>query len=426
MAKKCSVGKSCGSACINKGKVCKLDLAGMARGILADLRRELKEERKDLYRAAISQVGGFDDRTLRTTLGAMESVPEPRGQAIEMSILALKVAIRKSREERKADIRKKQEVIEKGISSSPKHSEIPGNHSPIKLNPKTERKELEEIVRRAEKSGKDWEARMASMALDALVKRQELQKDLKEEQKKLSDIERRIKDGDPKWTKGQLEFEAAGVKQTINRLRMDSTPLSPSLSRIYDKQGFNARPEVVPSRAELEARRDILVGDDGKPVIAYRGVTTREYADQFRYGEEHFPGRGIFGNGSYSVAQRSESKGLAARKGGHEHSEAIREANAYGSPDDPQTVVAFGIKKGARIYEVPSADETTDRMRLMEEARQKTGYIFQDSGEAAAALGYDAMVRNTGEGRDYYIIFNRGALVVASEGVKLGDFDPFA
>lgn len=52
---------------------------------------------------------------------------------------------------------------------------------------------------------------------------------------------------------------------------------------------------------------------------------------------------------------------------------------------------------------------------IVAEARSKLGYEFHDVGEAAAALGIHAYRVPAGNDEDYWVILNRGALVVAMD-----------
>ena len=95
-----------------------------------------------------------------------------------------------------------------------------------------------------------------------------------------------------------------------------------------------------------------------------------------------------------------------------------------------ERVTAFGFKKDARvvtwkqkdmdIWEGASREWTEWEEMIHERAGKLTGLTFDTTGEAAAALGIDAyQVPNAGgiEGldEDYWVILNRGALVVSDE-----------
>lgn len=232
----------------------------------------------------------------------------------------------------------------------------------------------------------------------------------------------------------------------FNTLQSAFPILTVGLSRIYRRNGFNAKPELVPNRDALEKRKDIVTHPDGKPLILFRGVSDAAFMDQFKgkgeKGGTHFPGKGIHGNGTYAVA-----RGLANRLGSD--AQSIQTAIAYSrTPEEnaamkkrreetgsysgvfPNSrfnnrVAAFAFKNGSNLL-IETADDSWEWSKfeksLTARATKKFGYRFNDVGEAAAALGIDAYRVPGGNNRitgvmdeDYWVIFNRGALVVADD-----------
>ena len=194
---------------------------------------------------------------------------------------------------------------------------------------------------------------------------------------------------------------------------------NPNLGAIYERQGYNARPEVVASRSDLEKRDDLIQGDDGKPLMLWRGVTTPEFATQFKgggeNGEVHFPGRGVYGNGTYAASSAPKSTDPGS---------ALTEARSYaGSSDNPNSkVTAFGIRKDANIVEFQGEDWRDRDAQFREwqkstilRAERESGYSISDIGEAAAILGIHAYRVPQGSREDFWVILNRGALVVAAD-----------
>lgn len=55
------------------------------------------------------------------------------------------------------------------------------------------------------------------------------------------------------------------------------------------------------------------------------------------------------------------------------------------------------------------------RVKTYTEATAKTGYPFSDIGAAAAALGYHAFSVPVLQSSDYWVVLNRGAIVVAAD-----------
>jgi hypothetical protein len=204
-------------------------------------------------------------------------------------------------------------------------------------------------------------------------------------------------------------------------------PWSPSLKSLYEKQGFNAKPELVATVDDLRKRKDIVTNSDGSPRIFYRGVTSREFSDQFKglgsEGDTHYPGRGIHGNGSYSAgAAQDDSQGLRGDNGGGEDN-AIRTATAYTGnlKNVSSKITAFAVRKDANIVQFQGEtffERRTEAMkwaeRTVKDAKEKTGYTYRDLGEAAAALGIHAYTIPQ-HGEDYLVLLNRGAVIAAMD-----------
>ena len=211
-----------------------------------------------------------------------------------------------------------------------------------------------------------------------------------------------------------------GSAKAITKPKPEDADKAPPLKDIYKEQNFNAKPELVGTASDLRSRKDLLTNPDGTNVIMYRGVTIKEFSDQFKglgeNGDQHFAGRGIFGNGSYAAAAAAhDTRGTAA--------EAQKTARAYaGEKKDIATkVTAFGLRKDANVVTFTGADRnerTAQYDQWVDDVRDRaykaTGYRFNDVGEAAAALGIHAyQVPQRGE--DFFVILNRGAVVAAMD-----------
>jgi len=218
-------------------------------------------------------------------------------------------------------------------------------------------------------------------------------------------------------------FEIKYLLEDANRRVSDAEsgrPTTLSLEEIYSKQGFNAKPELVGSRSDLEKRTDVLKQPNGENLILFRGVTNIEYADQFKGlgpdGGVHFPGKGIGGNGSYAVAPNSASP---ERK-----KEAIDVAKGYARLDkkeDEERVTAFAFRNDANVVRFSGSPQEQEdayrawRRNILDEAESKTGRPFNDRGEAAAALGIHAyQIPRPGED-DYWVVLNRGRIIAAEK-----------
>ena len=218
-------------------------------------------------------------------------------------------------------------------------------------------------------------------------------------------------------------FEMKYLLEDANRRVSDAEsgrPTSLPLEDIYSKQGFNAKPELVGSRTDLEKRTDVLKQPNGENLIMFRGLTSVEYADQFKGlgsgGDVHFPGKGIAGNGSYAVAPNPASP---ERK-----KEAMSIAKGYaklGERDTEERVTAFAFRNDANVVRFSGSPREQEdayrewRRSVLDEAESKTGRPFNDRGEAAAALGIHAyQIPRPGED-DYWVVLNRGAIIAAEK-----------
>jgi hypothetical protein len=365
-----------------------------------------KEERDEFRKivaedaTALASKNHFKRDTPEDTLAAMKQgyrtmkavfkdpafqTPENRARMINMRLAIYKA----ERDLREANVGGKVDpsTYKKEVANSPKYSTTPGKTSAI-------RKAQAEDVPKLESELKKLSARLDEKGIsheDAL----------------------------------KVSQEMLDVNRRLMAARGDSKPQSPNLKQIYEEQGFNAKPELVGTASDLRQRKDILTNSDGSPMIIYRGVTTREYSDQFKGlgpdGDQHFPGRGIFGNGSYAaagayhdpLATTTTARATATAYAG-ERKELASKVTAFALRKDANVFIAKGGSYNERTREY---DAWYDR--TLKEAEDKTGYRFTDVGEAAAALGihaYQVPQRN----EDYWVVLNRGA-VVASMDSELSD-----
>jgi hypothetical protein len=193
------------------------------------------------------------------------------------------------------------------------------------------------------------------------------------------------------------------------------------LAVIYAKQGFNSRPELVPTARDLKERKGLLKKDNGENIIFYRG-STEEYTSQFLgigpQGNIHGAGRGIHGNGTYAVA--------TSKSWDKEETEARKTAIAYAEATGRNTnlkkqIVTFGLREDANVKDDLDsyADFIEWELSVFDIAKKLTGQTFNDSGTAMAALGIHAYKVPgggiDGSEEDYWVILNRGAVVATVE-----------
>lgn len=345
---------------------------------LREFQTQTREQKKERIRKVMEQRSGDSreilDQNIRTWSDMMKSDPSFRTVLGVNTLIAMRALRAKLGREDRA---KREEIIRQGqslVDNSPRYSETPGSRKPIAKANKT-------VVDR-------------------------LSKELKE-------LDERIKN------KEGNEFELKRERlATINRLESarKGNFSQPSLRSLYEDQGYNAKPEVVQRRSDLESRDDVAKGPDGKAIIAYRGVTTREFSDQLKgggpQGDVHYPGRGVYGNGTYAA-----SAAIAPDNAGHDKW-AQRTARSYSginTGDDPAgKVTAFAFRADANLVQPKDDAEFYQWSRkVIKEAEEKTGYSYDDIGHAAAAVGIHAYRVPQGLSEDYWVVLNRGAMIVS-------------
>lgn len=325
--------------------------------------------------------------TLRSSYKTMQDLmkdPSFQTSANQARLINTRIAIWRTEKALRESVSAKQidpKSYAKTVEQSPKYNATPGSNKPI-AKPK-----LEDI------GALDKEMKSLSAKLD---------------DNKLTTMER---------------FNISEQMLDVNRRRRaaqgETRPAGPNLKKIYEEQGFNSKPELVGTAADLRSRKDLLTNPDGSNVVLYRGVTTEQFGNQFKGlgegGEQHFAGRGIFGNGSYAAAgEFNNPKGseMAAQK----------TAAAYsGERKNLATkVTAFGLRNDANVvtFKGDYSERTRQYDDWMDDVRNRadkaTGYRFTDVGEAAAAVGIHAyQVPQRGE--DFYVVLNRGAVVAAMD-----------
>lgn len=308
------------------------------------------------------------------------NTPPNRARVINtrIAIWRTQKAIRESSATAKIDPK----TYEKDLKNSPKYKSTPGSTKPM---PKAQAEDLPKLEKRM---------KALSAKLD--------------------------KKGLPTEEAMKISEEMLDLNRRMMIARGDSKPAAPNLRKIYEDQGFNAKPELVATANDLAKRKDLLTNMDGTNVVLYRGVTTQEFSDQFKGlgpdGGNHFPGRGIFGNGSYAGAPSFENPGGTADAGKN-----VAAAYTGERKNLATKVTAFGLRKDANVatFEGSGYNERSlayDRWfdRTLKDAEEKTGYKFNDVGEAAAALGIHAYQVPQRDG-DYYVVLNRGAVVAAMD-----------
>ena len=188
------------------------------------------------------------------------------------------------------------------------------------------------------------------------------------------------------------------------------------LGAIYEAQGFHGKPQVVdrlPSGVTTYYRgvRDVGYGPDGQPITespegwdhSYPPPrwdqvpkTAREMQDELRHGSRHYPGTGMYGNGTYAGTSLPAAKGYATMGNG---------SLSVGG------VAAFQLRSDARIAQV----DDIEQLILSDKSTGERAWILEDAGRMAAALGYDAVMVDPEEG--VIVVLNRTAMIIQKRAV---------
>ncbi len=316
---------------------------------------------------------------------ALRKNPKLRSEATMNGLIALRAIRRevsRAEKEKEKSLSSSQKAL---IENSPKYKETPGSSKPA---PRPDKKEV--ILR-----------------LEREIEKQEKQLDDLFGTRQASSIKASLEK-----LKGRLEEARQG--------KLPDEIAAPPLGRAYEIQKFNSRPEVVARRSDLESRDDILRSPDGRPIVAFRGVTEEKFAEQFRgggpQGDLHYPGGGIYGNGSYAAAASYKKGTVSGFNADPNPLRAQDTAISYTGARENLNgkVTAFAFRKDANIRIFDNWDRNSE-FRLIQEAETKTGYKANDAGTAATLLGIHAFNVNQPGGEDYWVVLNRGAIVVATD-----------
>jgi hypothetical protein len=314
----------------------------------------------------------------------VKGVPELNTPANRTGLIAMRALRAKMMAETKGERLARAAEVQKFVDSAPKYKEVPGSTKPIK------KMSSEQLV-----------AELRKIENEHVARAQKFDKEGKS------------------FEAGQERQNALMANKAADSYERGST-LAPPLEVLYRMQKYDAKPEAVATRTDLDKRQDLVRGEDGKALVLWRGVTGAEFADQFKgmgeMGDTHYAGRGIYGNGSYAA---SPAPGAVRPKG------AFEEAKSYAGWGDEgidRRMTAFGIRRDANIVEFSGSDwrERSDKFgawknETMDRAERETGRTYSDVGEAAAALGIHAYRVPQGRDEDFWVILNRGALVVAGD-----------
>lgn len=227
------------------------------------------------------------------------------------------------------------------------------------------------------------------------------------------------------------------------------------LKLLYTRQGFHAKPDVL-TKQQIDAH--VAAGE----IEVFRGTPGTKgnpdaHSESYRSASEHYGGRGIYGNGTYTAVSRTEATNYAKYYGDGEPASGtvlrmtIKQGAKIGEYDllEGQRQAALSAVQASypKVYEAAiqtlfrqrkvfedasgvsmSAASATARIRDLDakvervRARREREYptaIYRDVGAYAVARGYDAIThRPDGDHGKAYIVLNRGATRVQDTSIR--------
>lgn len=219
---------------------------------------------------------------------------------------------------------------------------------------------------------------------------------------------------------GVAQFDLAALVDAPQRQAGDRI-----LDAVWDQNGFHAPPTQV----DAATWAAIASASPGREI--YRGVTTVEFADDFRAGARHYPGYGIYGNGSYFARDAAEAARYAgdeaesivagllkadARTIGYEDLKVEHQA-ALAALEANATAAARDLRKrGDAAYDAGDealADALDAERSTVRRRAQEARDVLSDPGRYASIAGYDAYsVGDPDDPEAIWVVLNRSAVVV--------------
>ena len=197
----------------------------------------------------------------------------------------------------------------------------------------------------------------------------------------------------------------------------------------YEAKGYNGLPNVVDADTfETMAKQ---VTESGNGAVVYRGVAgpnATQLAEQYKYGE-HYAGRGIFGNGTYSANREEIALGYAGnvKKGEGailemiipdtsnfiEYRDMRKKAEQISDAVwQYRKTLEMDVRRALRAGNEPLAKELSAKYKALHNVQ----YAMKDPGQAAVLSGYDGIIVPSAEldfaNTNYYVILNRQKMVV--------------
>lgn len=198
------------------------------------------------------------------------------------------------------------------------------------------------------------------------------------------------------------------------------------LARIYEKQGYHAKGKLL-SKEEFD--KQIAKGTH---IEVHRGVSGKARVEDFKTGDEHYPGYGVLGNGTYASTYRPTAESYSRyNEQGLIHMALDRKAKIIDN-NDLSNEMREGLRKipqrnaFSEVFKEQKAKGLTNqqadellkvRNKEILAENNKIRALYNDNGRYAAMRGYDAIVSDrggtiTGKVEKYYVILNRGKVII--------------
>lgn len=168
------------------------------------------------------------------------------------------------------------------------------------------------------------------------------------------------------------------------------------LGHIYTQQGYHAKPQLMSTDDfddyVYENEREVYWRGTRKAPNGDENGT--QFSRQFLEGDTHYPGRGIYGNGTYSAVQGINESANDARS----------VASSYASQG---SLVRFTVRPDAKVIDYNTLSEMSEKVWDVSDDLPWSRALG-DPSYVAAMMGYDAVTARSGT---MMIILNRGVVV---------------
>ena|GEM_PF-2813318 len=208
-------------------------------------------------------------------------------------------------------------------------------------------------------------------------------------------------DVDAEWA-GEDEAKKR-LLEAVSQMEVGSGDHNADLWAFLKSIGFSEKPELVDYQ-DLDSVEGTRLY---RALTAENVATAREYAAQFRTGDSVSHGSGMYGTGTYF----SSSEHVILNYGNKTTGSAGIIDGVL--PPDTKIVSSEDIAKIQQDLIDEFGDFTQDKDVVRDKA---LAAIIADQGMLASVLGYDAI--EVGNEEQYYVVLNRGKLVVARERTK--------